>query len=80
MTIYTRGKSNFERLQYVGKWDGNINNRITKHIFQATHLTNFHGITLRATSFEYKPYTYDNDNEIDGKHSYDGIEVLSLIH
>ena len=77
--FYRRGKRNFEKLEYVGKWDMHTSNRITKHVFQAAHLSNLYGKTLRATSFEYKPYTYVTDYKIDGMPAYDGIEVMSLI-
>ena len=49
-----------------------------KQVFQTAPLINFHGKTLKATSFEYKPYTYSIDKKIKGKASFDGVEVSKL--
>ena len=79
MSFYRREEKNFEKLHLVGKWDGQKLNPNNKQVFQTAPLINFHGKTLKATSFEYKPYTYSIDKKINGKHSYDGVEVSNLV-
>ena len=66
-------------MHLVGKWDGQKLNPNNKQVFQTTTLTDFHGTTLKATSFEYRPYTYSIDKKINGKPSYDGVEVSNLV-
>ena len=65
----------FETLHLVGKWDEYGTNYVSRDIFQNSNLRNLNGKKLLATSFEYKPYTYSIDNNLNGKSSYDGVEV-----
>ena len=43
-------------------------------MFPRDRLSNMLGKTIKASSFEYKPYTYVVDT-VDEKPVYDGIEV-----
>ena len=79
VSLYSREEKNFEKMQLVGKWDWHKLNPNNNQVFHTTPLINFHGKTLKATSFEYKPYTYSVDKKMNGKPSYDGVEVLNLI-
>ena len=78
MSFYSREEKNFEKMQLVGKWNRQKFNLNDKQVFQTASLINFHGKTLKATSFEYKPYTYSIDKKIKGKASFDGVEVSKL--
>ena len=46
----------------------------TMNMFPRNRLSDLFGKTLRATSFEYAPYTYIVD-KLDGEPIYDGVEA-----
>ena len=46
----------------------------TMNMFPRNRLSDLFGKTLRATSFEYAPYTYIVD-KVDGEPIYDGVEA-----
>ena len=73
-SIYIRSPRENGDLQLIGKWNGSEINCRTINMYPKDRLSNLFGKTLRASSFEYKPYTYVIDT-IDGNPVYDGVEV-----
>ena len=61
-------------MQLVGSWDGNNLRCRTMNMFPKNRLSDLFGKSLKASSFEYKPYTYIIET-VDGKPVYDGVEV-----
>ena len=60
----------------MGNWNGQILMCRTMNMFPRDRLSNLVGKTLKASSFEYAPYTYIIDT-VDGDIVYDGVEVSS---
>ena len=61
-------------MQLVGSWDGDHLRCRTMNIFPKNRLSNLFGKSLKASSFEYKPYTYVVET-VDGEPVYDGVDV-----
>ena len=61
-------------MQLVGSWDGDHLRCRTINIFPKNRLSDLYGKSLKASSFEYKPYTYIVET-VDGEPVYDGVEV-----
>ena len=72
--MYVRDLKENGKLQFAGSWKRIISNRNSINIFPKNRLSNLFGKTLKASSFEFKPFIYAVD-AVDGSNSYDGIEV-----
>ena len=61
-------------MQLIGSWDGDHLRCRTMNMFPKNRLSDLFGKSLKASSFEYKPYTYIIET-VDGEPVYDGVEV-----
>ena len=61
----------------IGHWNGSDLSCRTTSMFPRNRLSNLSGKSLRASSFEFRPYTYVVDT-VDGVTLYDGVEVTNL--
>ena len=73
-SLYVRDPSENGHLTMIGSWNGSHLNCRTNNMFPRDRLSNLLGKTIKASSFEHKPYTY-LVNTVDGKPVYDGLEV-----
>lgn len=72
--VYVRDPKENGKLQLIGNWNGQLLNCRTMSMFPRDRLSNLFGKALKASSFEYSPYTYIVDT-VDGDIVYDGVEV-----
>ena len=75
--IYIRDPKENGNMTLIGHWNGSDLSCRTTSMFPRSRLSNLSGKSLRASSFEFRPYTYVVDT-VDGVTLYDGVEVTNL--